>query len=414
MPASGPVPESTAALPAPQVTARLSGSGAAVAAAVLTGQGAQEEAPPTPGDAEPTDDESAPAQADVPADTAPLAAAQAAQVLATAAQMLAQAPAQIAPAPAPAPNQQTPTQATNPVEPAEVPSPQLEAFVKQAVARVEGKPPQQLAPADDEVEASTDAAQPRFADLIKLVAEAEGSPRQGQATAEEGADAQPQTPTPFGQQGAVPQRSAHAAANTSGEQPVAVPPERPLKAEPKPEAQPVAELKAQQAPARPEAVTQPEPARTPDPEPVVRQVSRFIKVMVDSERSEVRLNLHPEQLGSVAVKLVLEGAQVKASLTAQDAAVRHVLEANLDQLKNRLADQGLQVTEVHVTVGDDGGFGQPQQSHQESQKQPREQQGRPAFRQTLTEDEAATPDPTRQTPPAWARRWMGSRINSLA
>jgi flagellar hook-length control protein FliK len=174
-------------------------------------------------------------------------------------------------------------------------------------------------------------------------------------------------------------------------------------------------VKLPQAPTRPDEVTQPEPARPVPAEPVVRQVSRFIKVMVDSQRSEVRLNLHPEQLGSVAVKLVLEGAQVKASLTAQDAAVKQVLEANLDQLRTRLADQGLHVTEVHVAVGDDGGFGQPQQSHQGGQqKQPDEQPGRPAFRQMMPEEEAATPDPTRSTTPAWARRWMGSRINSLA
>ncbi|HWI51253.1 MAG TPA: flagellar hook-length control protein FliK, partial [Symbiobacteriaceae bacterium] len=101
---------------------------------------------------------------------------------------------------------------------------------------------------------------------------------------------------------------------------------------------------------------------------------------------------------------------LRANLVAQDAAVKAALEANLDQLKSRLSDQGFQVEQVHVTVGGDGGFGQPQHSRQGEQRQPQPQQ---QWRQGYRSDQPQSEPAQKQAPAPWSVRGTGVRLNSL-
>jgi flagellar hook-length control protein FliK len=164
-----------------------------------------------------------------------------------------------------------------------------------------------------------------------------------------------------------------------------------------------------------ETLDQP-PRPTVEPDPVIRQVSRFVKVMVDGQQSEVRMQLHPDHLGTVAVKLIVGDGVLKANLVTQDAAVKAAIEANLDQLKSRLADQGITVEQVHVTVGGDGSFSQPQHSRQGDQRQGEPQQGRSPLRQDRQNpDAAASPQLVRrQAANPWRPGSSGARLNSLA
>lgn len=158
------------------------------------------------------------------------------------------------------------------------------------------------------------------------------------------------------------------------------------------------------------------PARPAEPEQVLRQVTRFVKVALDGKRSEVRLMLSPEHLGPVAVRLTLSEGAVRASLTAQNPQVREVLEANIQDLRLRMADHGFKVEQVQVTVGGDSGFAQFQQSPQGDQHRHAPSPTPSGHRwqgETEPEDEPR-PQPRTQAGTILAERGMGTRINSLA
>lgn len=165
-------------------------------------------------------------------------------------------------------------------------------------------------------------------------------------------------------------------------------------------------------PEAPAAFAEGAPTHKPMPEQVLSQVTRFMKVALEGARSEARFQLHPENLGSVAVKLVLQEGAVRADLTAHDPAVKAILEANLDQLRSRLQDQGLRVEQLQVAVGGGSHFGQPHHSRQGEQRQPRQQGGRPAY-PTAGAEPVTTPAP-QQTASLWSLRGPGRRINTLA
>lgn len=148
-------------------------------------------------------------------------------------------------------------------------------------------------------------------------------------------------------------------------------------------------------------------------EQIVRQTVKFVKLMADSRQTEVHLRLHPEHLGQVAVRLLMENGAVKANLVAQDAAVKAVLETNLDQLRTRLQEQGIPVTQVDVAVGSGSEFSQPRQGQQSGHGQ-QTGQGRPHHMQQLREEEPELFGQPRRETPSWARNSTGSRLNALA
>lgn len=155
--------------------------------------------------------------------------------------------------------------------------------------------------------------------------------------------------------------------------------------------------------------------RVAQAEQVLRQVTRTVKLMVDGGRSELRLNLHPEHLGTVAVKLVVTEGVVQATLNARDSAVRQVLQANLDQLRQRFVDQGMKVDQVTVTVGGESSFSQFDHPHQRETWEGRQShlQRRQPW-QPDPEVPLPEPGPSLRSASGWYPGRTGARINSLA
>jgi flagellar hook-length control protein FliK len=336
------------------------------------------------------------AEADVPdeptvteTDGALIAQVQASQLQASVAQ--AQATPQ---PPAPAPESQRPSPGQQPlpaIPEVSQAGAELEAFVQKAVHAAQGE---SMVPTEAAETARQGEGGPTFEDLVKLVMNADKARPDGGATQSDGGGAEPQW-----QDGALAAEAAAPAAEETA------PDLRTASAGPEPapahRSQPAATADAPR-----EAPRQPV-----ESEQVVRQVTRFIKVMVDAKQSEVRLNLHPEHLGHIAVKLVVGDGAIRANLVAQDMAVKAALEANLDQLKTRLADQGFQVEQVHVSVGSDSGH--PQHSRHGEQRQPQQQH---AWRPTRGEVQQQDPGPplSRPAQAPWIPRGTGARLNSLA
>lgn len=98
---------------------------------------------------------------------------------------------------------------------------------------------------------------------------------------------------------------------------------------------------------------------------LIQRVSRSFSRLTPTG-GEITLRLHPPQLGSLAVKVQMEGNSLSARLSTESQAAREIIVENLPILRKRLAEQGIEVTQMHVDVSDSssdtqhsssGGFG---------------------------------------------------------
>jgi|694.fasta_scaffold00058_74 flagellar hook-length control protein FliK len=67
----------------------------------------------------------------------------------------------------------------------------------------------------------------------------------------------------------------------------------------------------------------------------------------------VQLRLHPPELGALAIQVQVEGRSMAAHLTAQSSAAREVIMESLPQLRQRLAEQGFEISQFTVDVTSD-------------------------------------------------------------
>lgn len=85
---------------------------------------------------------------------------------------------------------------------------------------------------------------------------------------------------------------------------------------------------------------------------VVAQIMEKIKVSIKPDVSEVKMILKPEQLGEVSLKIATQNGIVTAQFTAESQKVKEIIESNFNQLKDMLAQQGIDVGALEVNVSD--------------------------------------------------------------
>ncbi len=85
---------------------------------------------------------------------------------------------------------------------------------------------------------------------------------------------------------------------------------------------------------------------------VVNQLVERMKVEIKGNVSEMRITLKPEHLGDVSMKVATENGIVTAHFVAESQRVKEVIESNFNQLKDTLSQQGLQVAQLSVSVGE--------------------------------------------------------------
>lgn len=82
---------------------------------------------------------------------------------------------------------------------------------------------------------------------------------------------------------------------------------------------------------------------------LIQRVTRsFNRLGVDG--GQINLRLHPPQLGSLNVQVRLEGRTMTAKLTTETGAARDAILESLPILKNRLAEQGFEISQFQVEV----------------------------------------------------------------
>lgn len=156
----------------------------------------------------------------------------------------------------------------------------------------------------------------------------------------------------------------------------------------------------------PDSITQHERIR------LIQRVSRSFSRLTPTG-GEITLRLHPPQLGSLAVKVQMEGNTLSARLATESQAAREIIVENLPILRKRLAEQGIEVTQMHVDVTDGssdtqlssgGNFGAGDSRHGDRAAQERTAQYRRAMagrNNTESNGPATTAATASTTPQSW-------------
>ena len=84
---------------------------------------------------------------------------------------------------------------------------------------------------------------------------------------------------------------------------------------------------------------------------VVEQIVQKVELEMKGENGEIRLQLKPEHLGDLKIKIATDNGIVSATFLAESHTVKSLIEAGLPQLKQQLMQQGLNVQDVSVQVG---------------------------------------------------------------
>ncbi len=89
------------------------------------------------------------------------------------------------------------------------------------------------------------------------------------------------------------------------------------------------------------------------PNEVMAQVMERLAMLARPGAQELRMQLHPEHLGNMVVKLRNVRGVLSAEILTQHVAVKELLEGQLDTLRQRFQDMNIQVEEFRVLVGDE-------------------------------------------------------------
>jgi hypothetical protein len=84
---------------------------------------------------------------------------------------------------------------------------------------------------------------------------------------------------------------------------------------------------------------------------VVQQTIEHLSVHARGDSSTVTVKLHPEELGELQLRMVMEGDKLSVHLHAQSQQVQEVLERNFPRLRDALQDMGVNVEDFQVSNG---------------------------------------------------------------
>ncbi|MBD5089406.1 MAG: hypothetical protein HDT30_11465 [Clostridiales bacterium] len=108
---------------------------------------------------------------------------------------------------------------------------------------------------------------------------------------------------------------------------------------------------------------------------IVTQVVEQIKVRVNADTTSMEVQLNPENLGKVNLTVVAKEGHITAQFVTESEIARQALEAQIQQLRENLGEQGLKVDEVEVSVSNFD-FSHSNQANAEEQKQHHSQEQR--------------------------------------
>ena len=84
---------------------------------------------------------------------------------------------------------------------------------------------------------------------------------------------------------------------------------------------------------------------------VMEQIVNHMRFEVRGDMAEVRIQLKPEHLGEVSMRIAAQNGIVTAQFVAESQRVKEIIEASFNQLRDALAEQGINIAEIEVSVG---------------------------------------------------------------
>jgi hypothetical protein len=92
------------------------------------------------------------------------------------------------------------------------------------------------------------------------------------------------------------------------------------------------------------------------PSRVMEQIVERMQIADPAPRtSEIKMTLKPESLGDVTLRVQSENGLISAQFLAENQRVKEIMESGLDSLRNALQSQGVNVNQLSVSVGQEGG-----------------------------------------------------------
>ena len=89
---------------------------------------------------------------------------------------------------------------------------------------------------------------------------------------------------------------------------------------------------------------------TADPVQVMQQIIAHVKTAAPESFSELRMTLRPEHLGDVTLRIAVQNGVVMAMFVAENQRIKEIIESNFNQLREALAEQGIEISELFVSV----------------------------------------------------------------
>ena len=101
---------------------------------------------------------------------------------------------------------------------------------------------------------------------------------------------------------------------------------------------------------RPATVETPLPQAPVNPQNVMEQIVNHMRFEVRGDIAEIRIQLRPEHLGDVALRIATQNGIVVAQFVAESQRVKEIIESNFSQLRDALEQQGINISEIEVSV----------------------------------------------------------------
>lgn len=86
---------------------------------------------------------------------------------------------------------------------------------------------------------------------------------------------------------------------------------------------------------------------------IINQIVKKAEILFTDAQSEMRMQLEPENLGKLTLKIAVERGLITAKFTAENNEVKQIIESSFNELKDMLQEKGLEVQNFSVSVGQD-------------------------------------------------------------
>lgn len=84
---------------------------------------------------------------------------------------------------------------------------------------------------------------------------------------------------------------------------------------------------------------------------IINQIVKKAEIVLSDTHSEMRMQLEPENLGKLTLKIAVERGLITAKFNAESYEVKKVIESSLNELRDMLQEKGLEVQNFSVSVG---------------------------------------------------------------